>query len=326
MQWQRVATYRIAAAQQRKDILLKGVNDLNKLQIFSNPEFGSIRTLDEDGKVLFAATDVAKALGYRNPHDAISKHCKGVAKREALTNGGVQELNFIPEGDVYRLITHSNLPDAEEFERWLFDDMLPTLRKTGSYSIVQADPNLPPELAMVEGLLNSMKQMYSTQQRHDKAIEQLTESMDTMKEVMTTDVNGDWRTACGHAIQAVARKLGGGKAYEEAWNEVYTEMERNGFFVRRRLENRKKSAAAQGMSPTYVRKLNALDIIADSKDKKLMSAFINATKKLAAAHSVRMDRLNELPAVEEQPEQTAFDRTCAPAGKLIDTRDAAIRG
>ena len=280
---------------------------MNKLQIFSNPEFGSIRTLDEDGKVLFAATDVAKALGYSNPHDAISKHCKGVAKREALTNGGVQELNFIPEGDVYRLITHSNLPDAEKFERWLFDDMLPTLRKTGSYSIVQADPNLPPELAMVEGLLNSMKQMYSTQQRHDKAIEQLTESMDTMKEVMTTDVNGDWRTACGHAIQAVARKLGGGKAYE-AWNEVYTEMERNGFFVRRRLENRKKSAAAQGMSPTYVRKLNALDIIADSKDKKLMSAFINATKKLAAAHSVRMDRLNELPAVEEQPEQTAFER------------------
>lgn len=281
---------------------------MNDLQIFSNPEFGSIRTLDEDGKVLFAATDVAKSLGYSNPHDAISKHCKGVAKREALTNGGVQELNFIPEGDVYRLITHSNLPDAEKFERWLFDDMLPTLRKTGSYSIVQADPNLPPELAMVEGLLNSMKQMYSTQQRHDKAIEQLTESMDTMKEVMTTDVNGDWRTVCGHAIQAVARKLGGGKAYEEAWNEVYTEMERNGFFVRRRPENRKKSAAAQGMSPTYVRKLNALDIIADSKDKKLMSAFINATKKLAAAHSVRMDRLNELPAVEEQPEQTAFER------------------
>ena len=197
---------------------------------------------------------------------------------------------------------------AEKFQALVADEIIPSIRKTGSYLIVQADPNLPPELAMVEGLLNSMKQMYSTQQRHDKAIEQLTESMDTMKEVMTTDVNGDWRTACGHAIQAVARKLGGGKAYEEAWNEVYTEMERNGFFVRRRLENRKKSAVAQGMSPTYVRKLNALDIIADSKDKKLMSAFINATKKLAAAHSVRMDRLNELPAVEEQPEQTAFER------------------
>lgn len=301
---------------------------MNDLQIFSNPEFGSIRTLDEDGKVIFAATDVAKALGYSNPRDAISKHCRYVAKRDVphpQAPDKTIEMSFIPEGDVYRLITHSNLPDAEKFEHWLFDDMLPTLRKTGSYSIVQADPNLPPELAMVEGLLNSMKQMYSTQQRHDKAIEQLTESMDTMKEVMTTDVNGDWRTACGHAIQAVARKLGGGKAYEEAWNEVYTEMERNGFFVRRRLENRKKSAAAQGMSPTYVRKLNALDVIADSKDKKLMSAFINATKKLAAAHSVRMDRLNELPTVEEPPERIEFDRTCAPAGRLVDAREAAVR-
>lgn len=59
------------------------------------------------------------------------------------------------------------------------------------------------------------------------------------------------------------------------------------------------------MSPTYVRKINALDVIADSKDKKLMSAFINATKKLAAAHSVRMDKLNELPTMEDQPEQQA---------------------
>ena len=276
---------------------------MKDLQIFSNPQFGSIRTLDEDGKVIFCASDVAKALGYSNAPDAVKRHCRYIVKRDIphpQAPDKTIEVIFIPEGDVYRLITHSNLPDAEKFEHWLFDDMLPTLRKTGSYSILQADPNLPPELAMVEGLLNSMKQMYSTQQRHDKAIEQLTDSMDTMKEVMTTDVNGDWRTACGHAIQAVARKLGGGKAYEEAWNEVYAEMERNGFFVRRRLENRKKSAAAQGMSPTYVRKLNALDVIADSKDKKLMSAFINATKKLAAAHSVRMDKLNELTTVEEQ--------------------------
>ena len=227
---------------------------------------------------------------------------------EADIDAVVVSLPPVLHKEVCMLAMKAKNETAEKFQALVADEIIPSIRKTGNYSIVQADPNLPPELAMVEGLLNSMKQMYSTQQRHDKAIEQLTESMDTMKEVMTTDVNGDWRTACGHAIQAVARKLGGGKAYEEAWNEVYTEMERNGFFVRRRLENRKKSAAAQGMSPTYVRKLNALDIIADSKDKKLMSAFINATKKLAAAHSVRMDRLNELPAVEEQPEQTAFER------------------
>lgn len=269
---------------------------------------------ERDGTAYLRLEDVARGLGFtqtaKSGNEVIrwERVTKYLAEFGIPTSGDGSLPSYIPENVFYRLAMKAKNETAEKFQALVADEIIPSIRKTGSYSIVQADPNLPPELAMVEGLLNSMKQMYSTQQRHDKAIEQLTESMDTMKEVMTTDVNGDWRTACGHAIQAVARKLGGGKAYEEAWNEVYTEMERNGFFVRRRLENRKKSAAAQGMSPTYVRKLNALDIIADSKDKKLMSAFINATKKLAAAHSVRMDRLNELPAVEEQPEQTAFER------------------
>jgi prophage antirepressor-like protein len=267
---------------------------------------------ERDGTAYLKLEDVSRGLGFTDVKNGIEyvrwpRVDKYLADLGFATCG--ERPDYIPENVFYRLAMKAKNETAEKFQALVADEIIPSIRKTGSYSIVQADPNLPPELAMVEGLLNSMKQMYSTQQRHDKAIEQLTESMDTMKEVMTTDVNGDWRTACGHAIQAVARKLGGGKAYEEAWNEVYTEMERNGFFVRRRLENRKKSAAAQGMSPTYVRKLNALDIIADSKDKKLMSAFINATKKLAAAHSVRMDRLNELPAVEEQPEQTAFERS-----------------
>lgn len=267
---------------------------------------------ERDGTAYLRLEDVARGLGFTKKADSGNEVVNWTRVRQYLADLGVVQkcttVDYIPENVFYRLAMKAKNETAEKFQALVADEIIPSIRKTGSYSIVQADPNLPPELAMVEGLLNSMKQMYSTQQRHDKAIEQLTESMDTMKEVMTTDVNGDWRTACGHAIQAVARKLGGGKAYEEAWNEVYTEMERNGFFVRRRLENRKKSAAAQGMSPTYVRKLNALDVIADSKDKKLMSAFISATKKLAAAHSVRMDRLNELPAVEEQPEQTAFER------------------
>lgn len=266
---------------------------------------------EESGVAYIRLEDAARGLGFTQIANSGNEVVRWERVRKYLaelgipTSGDGNLPEYIRENIFYRLCMKANNETAQKFQALVCDVILPTLRKTGSYSIAQADPNLPPELAMVEGLLNSMKQMYSTQQRHDKAIEQLTESMDTMKEVMTADVNGDWRTACGHAIQAVARKLGGGKAYEKVWNEVYAEMERNGFFVLRRLENRKKSAAAHGMSPTYVRKLNALDVIADSKDKKLMSAFINATKKLAAAHSVRMDKLNELPTLEEQ---TTFDR------------------
>ncbi len=109
------------------------MNDLVK--VFENEEFGSIRTVEENGKILFCSSDVAKALGYSNPRKAIADHCKGVTKRDTLTNGGMQELSFIPEGDVYRLIVRSKLPSAEKFERWVFDEVLPTIRKTGGYVI-----------------------------------------------------------------------------------------------------------------------------------------------------------------------------------------------
>ena len=105
----------------------------NNIQVFENSEFGSVRTIEEDGKVLFCGSDVAKALGYSNPRKALSDHCKGVTKRYAPTSGGEQEMSFIPEGDVYRLITSSKLPSAEKFEKWVFDEVLPTVRKHGAY-------------------------------------------------------------------------------------------------------------------------------------------------------------------------------------------------
>ena len=105
----------------------------NEIQVFNNAAFGEIRIIMEDGKPLFCGKDVAVALGYSNFRDALSRHCKGVVKRDSLTKGGVQSISYIPEGDLYRLIAHSQLPDAERFESWVFDEVLPSIRKTGSY-------------------------------------------------------------------------------------------------------------------------------------------------------------------------------------------------
>jgi len=104
-----------------------------KLETFVNEEFGSVRIIEEDGKYLFCGSDVAKALGYSIPTKAVNTHCKGVSKMEAPTSGGKQKLLFIPEGDVYRLIVHSKLPAAERFEKWVFDEVLPTIREHGAY-------------------------------------------------------------------------------------------------------------------------------------------------------------------------------------------------
>ena len=106
---------------------------MNHVEIFKNPEFGSVRIIDENGKYLFCGTDVARALGYARPNEAVSKHCRGTLKRRTPTAGGIQEMLFIPEGDVYRLIVHSKLPSAERFERWVFDEVLPSIRKHGAY-------------------------------------------------------------------------------------------------------------------------------------------------------------------------------------------------
>ena len=102
----------------------------SNVEIFENSEFGSIRTIEENGKVLFCGSDVAKALGYTNPTKAINDHCRGITERRANDLlGRQQNMKFIPEGDIYRLAAKSELPGAEKFESWIFDEVLPTIRK-----------------------------------------------------------------------------------------------------------------------------------------------------------------------------------------------------
>ena len=106
---------------------------MNELQIFNNEEFGEVRMTEINGKPYFVATDVATALGYTNPRKEISDHCKGVTKRDTPTSSGVQQMSYINEGDLYRLIMKSKLPSAEKFEKWVMEEVLPSIRKNGGY-------------------------------------------------------------------------------------------------------------------------------------------------------------------------------------------------
>jgi len=106
---------------------------MNEMQVFQNSEFGELGVLEIEGKPYFPAKAAAKMLGYKDTINAIKQHCKGVVKHHLPTKGGMQTLNFIPEGDLYRLITHSKLPAAERFEKWVFDEVLPSIRQTGGY-------------------------------------------------------------------------------------------------------------------------------------------------------------------------------------------------
>ncbi|MCW1941716.1 phage antirepressor [Bacillus anthracis] len=134
---------------------------MNELKKFSHNMFGNLEILIKEGKEYFPATDVATALGYKRPQDAVRQHCKedgSVNHRVADSLGRMQEKKYINEPNLYRLIVKSKLPQAEQFEKWVFEEVLPSIRKHGAYMtdqvLEQAVTN--PDFAI--GLLTKLKE------------------------------------------------------------------------------------------------------------------------------------------------------------------------
>lgn len=127
---------------------------MNDLAIFENPEFGHIRGLKIEGEPWFVGKDVAAALGYSDTAQAIRKHIddedKGVV--ESTTPGGKQNITIINESGLYSLMLKSKLPGAKKFKRWVTSEVLPSIRKTGAYSVPGAGRDAPADDAMFERL------------------------------------------------------------------------------------------------------------------------------------------------------------------------------
>lgn len=182
---------------------------MNELQIFNSGEFGEIRTIEIDGKPYFVGADVAKALGYKDTVNALKQHCRGVVKHHLIDSlGRNQEASFITEGDLYRLIMKSKLPSAEKFEAWVMDEVLPTIRKTGSYQ----KPMTIAEQIQLLALGN---------QNHEERIEKL-------ENTMTIDYGQ--QKYIGDLVSIIVIAHLGGKesnAYKEIGKKVFAECNRD---------------------------------------------------------------------------------------------------
>lgn len=148
---------------------------MNELQIFNNAEFGQIRTVTKEDKTYFIGNDVAKALGYTETAKAIRTHCKGVSEMDIPTNGGIQKVKVITEGDIYRLVIKSQLPKADEFESWIFDNVLPSIRKSGGY--IAGQEEMSDTELMAKALLVAQKQI----EQRNAIIEQQREQIEIAK-------------------------------------------------------------------------------------------------------------------------------------------------
>lgn len=165
----------------------------NSMLTVSNSEFGKLNILLENGKELFPAAECAKMLGYVNLNKAVHTHCQGCVKRTVVDARGCKQIaNYIPEGDLWRLIIRSRLPAAQKFEKWLFDEVLPELRRTGGYRAKPA-ADLPHQW-MGRGCI-----------RIDEAAQMLGVKKDKIRERLckrkTIYRNGvDWETLRGYEV------------------------------------------------------------------------------------------------------------------------------
>ena len=136
----------------------KDKNEGKELQIFQSPEFGRVRTTVVDGEPWFVGKDIALALGYINTKDALSRHVDADDKggSRITTPSGEQEMTIINESGLYSLVLSSKLPTAKKFKRWVTSEVLPAIRKTGSYSVKQAEQDKTREMRAEAMLRNSI--------------------------------------------------------------------------------------------------------------------------------------------------------------------------
>lgn len=177
-----------------------------------------IRIVNDGNEVLFCGRDVAEALGYARPAKAVLDHCKsakGFPKRYPLqTAGGTQQFTFITEGDLYRLIANSKLPDAEKFECWVFDEVLPSIRKHGGY--------LTPE--KIEEVLLNPDMIISL-------ANQLKDEQAKVKEL--TPKAGAWETFCGSSgdmsVADAAKALNSRRGVDTGRDRLFKKMQELGW-------------------------------------------------------------------------------------------------
>ena len=229
----------------------------NELTVFENEKFGKLEVLVENGKEYFPATEIAKILGYSNPQKAIRDHCREdgctirsvgvVTGKKTDGTDAIQFVNkkYINEGNLYRLITKSNLPQAEVFESWVFDEVLPTIRKTGMYvtdnvwDTIINDPEKLGEVLINYGKVKKEKELLEEENQIQKQliaeykpikeyVDTILSSEDTMT---TTQIAADYGFSAYELNktlneQRVVRKVGGQWIlYIEHMNKGYTKSE-----------------------------------------------------------------------------------------------------
>ena len=255
----------------------------NSLRVFDNEEFGTIRTVMIDGEPWFVGKDVAEALGYTNPRDALSKHVDDEDKKTVAIRDGIRgnpNVTVINESGVYSLILSSKLPNAKKFKRWVTAEILPSVRRTGSYS---AKPMTLAEQALAQAQILV---------DHEKQLAELSESVDKLERfndgivavLAPTAVSDGWQEQMNRKVRQYC--LDYDLDYRVTFNQLYMTVESSTRSdLTRRVENRRRRILQNGGTRAEADKVTKLSVIANDAD--LRNAFDLALKNMCVASYAR---------------------------------------
>lgn len=257
----------------------------NEIQVW-NYESSEVRTVQVNGEPWFVLSDVCKVLELSSPHK-VAERLDGDEKgrNQIPTLGGVQEMAVVNESGLYAVILRSDKPQAKPFRKWVTSEVLPSIRKHGSYSVQSQFADLSPQLQVLIQMETRQKQIEARQAEQATALAGLEQKIQNTCEVIALDKTA-WRKDSEHLINKIARATGEGYGgIRLVYEEIYRSIEsRAGVSLNTRLTNKRNRMAGEGICKSKRDKLTRIDIIAE--DKKLIEIYVAIVKELAVKYGV----------------------------------------
>ena len=252
-----------------------------------NYESSEIRTIQKDGEPWFVLADVCKVLELSSPHKVADRLENDERNQIPVTDslGRYQNTAIINESGLYTVILRSDKPQAKPFRKWVTSEVLPSIRKHGSYSVQSQFADLSPQLQVLIQMETRQKQIEARQAEQATALAGLEQKIQNTCEVIDLDKTA-WRKDSEHLINKIARATGEGYGgIRLLYEEIYRSIEsRAGVSLNTRLTNKRNRMAGEGVCKSKRDKLTRVDIIAE--DKKLIEIYVAIVKELAVKYGI----------------------------------------
>ncbi|MGG0666726.1 BRO family protein [Viridibacillus arvi] len=262
---------------------------MNQLQIFKNELF-EVGAKVENETILFDVEQVARCLGFtevKNSKEYVRWRTVNSYLKKYVSQD-VAKGSLIPEPLVYKLAFKASNEIAEHFQDWLAIEVIPSIRKTGSYNMVDTS-QLSPELQMFKQIFDSVAQTQLKQREQDYRIEQVEQQQENITHILLLNPT-EWRAKVNKIINQISMSRGGYEQYQKVRNESYELLEQRAHCkLGIRLENRRKNLLMNGVSNSKASKVTKLDVIAD--DARLTEIYLAIVKELAISNQVNAEGL-----------------------------------